>query len=1258
MPDTLTWEEAQPQANTFSWEDAQPTRAPTTEESGQIAGQIAASAKAQEAGRAKGADNTGMTGVVAQTILGDAKPDESLAKLALRIGGSPFQLLDAALPHLTDEERKSLAKTSPDWEKTEAGAELLGKIAPFLIPIGAAAEGARGASAISKVAGSAFGAGAATQLPEVARQSGSVFGDPKNTPGQKILAGGELGITAGIAALGLGGAAMPAKAMAEKLNVTPEANQTFVDTAKVLPRATSEAIKTEIEKGKNEEINTKNENVQQPVGPLPGAEGATPPDAGAEQVVKPTPPGTPAPNPETRQEHLLAGDLVPAIKQGDGQIVTAQPGDHHADIIARSSKEGVLADGEKGFMDKTGNFLSREQASAALGEKNPLHSEKLYELQKPETKAVTAVVPKKTAATSFQSLDEIDASKLTSTQKTKARDAFLKSKGVQPPRDESRPIVSMGGKAPGDPGEIHQANLAALGSSLKTLADSNPRPAVTRAFNLGEHLAPIKDGIQNTLQGLRAVGSYLKTKLEGFPEFGKFDGLLGDRHLALSESALNARRFVKDATKAIPDKLTREAISNWVDNGGDEAKLRQGLSSTEDRYKPGYERALKLTDEEQTIAKNIQNYFEARLTDAQQAGILEDGIENYIHRYFEKDSPWKQSILNELRSGIFTGQPALAKQRVFEYDHEAEDAGYKPEKDFVKRVAAYDLALNKAIADRQLVKGLMNLKTPGGEPWISVGGVSKKIGGVGTDSALLIKPTVKPKNLAEYRTFDHPALRKWKWVAEGDDGKPILVQGSVLVHPDALPQVRALFESSRIRANPLGRAALNLGSTVKNTMLDLSLFHQFQIGVHAGEHQRFNTFKQAEPIDLTDTDQRGLVRGGMVIGDTTGRQHFDEGLSGSSLSRHLPLGIGDKIQQYKEYLFGDYIPRLKMQTGLMALERNRKLFPNLSPDEVNHLTANQMNAAFGELNYAMMGRSATAQDAFRLTLLSPDFTEARMRFAGQSITKYGGRPHFDEGKLKIGEQGKALLFGAFALYMTARIINKLTNGAYHFELENAFNVIRNGKAYSLRTVQGDIIHAATDPASFVRNRLNPVYGRTAMEIASGRDTFGRKRDMGQQATDAAKTVIPISARGLFSGREQSLAESLMNSMGVTEHRESATQRISQLADAWKAKNKVYGEPGEFIYDPDKDKFRNITLAARYSDAPSVRSEILKANQQGVPTSAIVKHYNLSAKHLFTGSTKANEEKFKASLTPDQRKQYQDALKERNDISIKVKNSVP
>lgn len=812
-------------------------------------------------------------------------------------------------------------------------------------------------------------------------------------------------------------------------------------------------------------------------------------------------------------------------------------------------------------------------------------------------------------------------------------------------------LVGMGGALA--EGEAPKPSLGALTDSLRTLAEQTPESKPSEAFNLGKSYAALKDNVSSAVSGLKAAAQYMKLKLEGKPVFTDYKRALGQRHLELSESVHNAKQFAKTSEKAVPDKTTQEAISNWIDTGGDPALLAQAAKETKARYAPGYEAAQKLTPEQVTIAQNVRNYFESRLQDAIDAGILEAGIEDYIHRTYEKESPWKAGAIAELRSGVFTGQPSFAKKRVFQYDFEAEKAGYKPIKSFIKRIAAYDLSLNKAIADRKLVKSMMEIKMPDGRPMIDVAGIGVEVPKEGATEATLIKPSYKPtdaetpvNNRGDYKPYDYPALRKWKWVANDANGNPILVQGDVLIHPDAIPKVKALFESSSIRKNALGRSALAVSSTIKQTMLDLSGFHPTQITVHGWEHRSDIPFgkttakvfgRDAREIDFSDPDTRGLIKGGLVVGDTRGYELFSEGLTGSSLTRHIP-GIGKVTQAMNQWLFGDYIPRLKVATGLHALERNRQRFPKLNQEELYHLTANQMNAAFGELNYEMMGRSKTTQDFWRLALLAPDFLEARARFASQAVTKYGA------------EQRQALILGAAALYITARIANKLLNGEYHFEPKNAFSVIYNKKAYSLRTVQGDILHMFSEPSKFLYGRLNPVFGRTALEAVTERDYFGRKRTYSQQAKDFATTVVPISLRGLLNPREQTLMESMLNAIGITERRSTSSETINDLAQKFKEDHKIRTDPGEFIYDPDKDPFRGVKQAATFGDEQDVSKAVAEALDKGdINAEQLKKHFSGYATRPFTGS-KSHDTQFYNQLSDDNKLLFNEARKERKEVT--------
>jgi hypothetical protein len=309
------------------------------------------------------------------------------------------------------------------------------------------------------------------------------------------------------------------------------------------------------------------------------------------------------------------------------------------------------------------------------------------------------------------------------------------------------------------------------------------------------------------------------------------------------------------------------------------------------------------------------------------------------------------------------------------------------------------------------------------------------------------------------------------------------------------------------------------------------------------------------------------------------------------------------------------------------LDRNRARFTKdltsgkMSEDALYRLTADQANAAFGEQNYIMLERSKTTQDLLRLIFLAPDFLEARGRFVGQGMTKYGT------------EQRVALGLGAVTMYMLARMVNKALDDQYHFEPENLFNVIWKNNAYSLRTVQGDVLHLLEKPVQFWMSRLNPVYGRTAMEMATGRDWFGRKRTMPEQAWDAASNIVPISLR---SSRERTMWESALNAFGVTARRYNDVDDAFKLAQKWKTAHGV-PEKGEFIYDPDKDPLRGLKIALSRQDDAGAVLEIKKLiDAKATTIHKLNQYFDRYATMPFSGS-RSHERQFIGSLTEDQRK---------------------
>ena len=109
---------------------------------------------------------------------------------------------------------------------------------------------------------------------------------------------------------------------------------------------------------------------------------------------------------------------------------------------------------------------------------------------------------------------------------------------------------------------------------------------------------------------------------------------------------------------------------------------------------------------------------------------------------------------------------------------------------------------------------------------------------------------------------------------------------------------------------------------------------------------------------------------------------FSEGMASSGLINKIP-GIGPLMRNIPNICSRGISPRLKMEMATRAYGRNKTRYgKKLTDDQIQFLTGQQANAAFGELNYDMMGRNKTFQDVMRLVLLAPDFLEARAKFRG------------------------------------------------------------------------------------------------------------------------------------------------------------------------------------------------------------------------------------------------------------------------------------
>jgi len=678
------------------------------------------------------------------------------------------------------------------------------------------------------------------------------------------------------------------------------------------------------------------------------------------------------------------------------------------------------------------------------------------------------------------------------------------------PKNEDMFAAGPGAKTKGAKGET-PSDIEQLASTLPDQkVKSNPlKDAVSDAL---QTIQGIKKGVVNSFNALKDIGQKIWDAYRKPPEWTQFKDMLGEYELNKQKSGLEASKFVKKIQESIPKEI-QEAITMYIDSGGE----------------------TDLPEEYKTLAENVKNYFDSRADQAIEAGVIDHAVENYVHRIWNRDSKAGERITAETNAGMFQQNPKLAKQRVLKSISEGEELGLTmKDKRIGYLLTAYDTSLNEAIAARGFIKSLLNGKAKDGRPLVDVSGSGKivpKEGSMGLDKKMrpkeipdsyIIKPKTKPAESIDYKPIDHPSLRKWKWLGNDADYNPILMQGDLVVHPEIYNHMKNILGKSAIREFKVwghrpGEALLNGVKQLKSTLLSLSMFHQVQEGVHAIGHE-VNPFNVKE-IDLNDPLQADLVKHGVIAFSHNAMSDFAEGVYSSGLVSKIPI-IGRQMQAYGNYLFQGWIPNLKMEMAKQAYERNTKRYADkLNKDQIMELTAKEANAAFGELNYEMMGRNKTIQDMFRLVALAPDFLEARAKFVGQAFKPYGR------------EQAAALVRLAAYMTVAAQATNYLVNG--ETDWTQPFSIKIDGKYYTLRSVPGDMMHLVTDPRSFSYHRLNPTITKPMIEALTGRNIFGQKQDIYSQMGDWLKGQAPIPLQGLVMDKaDMNLLDSVLQSAGV------------------------------------------------------------------------------------------------------------------------------
>lgn len=766
----------------------------------------------------------------------------------------------------------------------------------------------------------------------------------------------------------------------------------------------------------------------------------------------------------------------------------------------------------------------------------------------------------------------------------------------------------------------------------------------------------------------QAVTETIKDAAKGAREPSELDKRVGELDWLLQRAVGQSRDMGKTMRKQVRDANLRRAAAIWIDTPGDAATktstIRTALSDlqlnpelwrkTPNEVKRAMETAANMPSEGVQFAESLREYYARRNQDAVDHSLFEHGLEDYFTHVWGNEKNMPDDLRGAIGGGRVQTYWQFSRQRKLGTFLDGIMRGKIPQLDPANVLPFYNYTLDRAIASRSFIKNITdNMVASDGRAVVAPTGTLSRVPQGQPTEASLVRPKGKTGEIADYKTINHPALRKWKWMANDENGKPILSQNDLVVHPEHYERLARMMDMSRLKGSRVSEALLRASTEVKGFKLGLlSAFHQVHVGSHALFHWTlpFNFkdprfFTPEGDIKWNSPDVRFAIEKGhlKIAPDARELKIFAEGLLSPGLIHKIPV-VGPWSRAYSEWTFGEYIPKLKLKTFSAAMPRNLRWYRGkLSEDAIAARVGDAVNNAYGELNNLFLGkigRNPGTQRMLRGIFLAPDFGEARLRFVGKGLTSYGT------------EERLALATMFITLYTAARVGNWLSHGDPELDPKRAFQVKSGKHWWSMRSVIGDLDRAFLDTSRFFYVRLNPLYSRTAADWLFGRDINGRKLSpMEKIVKRPLNQLVPIQFQALTRD-DQALWESLIGAMGLGAVSDTPQQDVYQLVDKWMKnsddpKLQAAFKRREAEVFPPSD-YMKLRYALRHDDEEGARKayeELLKTRKPATITDAM-----LPGKP-FTGSF-PNELKFRNSLTDAQRKVYDQARQEQKEMYSK------
>lgn len=477
----------------------------------------------------------------------------------------------------------------------------------------------------------------------------------------------------------------------------------------------------------------------------------------------------------------------------------------------------------------------------------------------------------------------------------------------------------------------------------------------------------------------------------------------GARDLVSHDANVQADRHEKEILATVPKRSLGQAIKEASETGSAQPK-----DATQ-------------------IDRALQLYIDTKNAELQGAGTEAEQFAKYGGKFTPEQTALRESMLKLTPEQKRIGDAIVEENRM--RGEQAQNLGVLGQLQEAYNTRLWDLgegrpagAIGKFTLDtaRQKARSLesiyqgwaqgLELKVKGAVASQKLG--EKQLGNVMADRSLMVlgeaNGLISDQEHPGWVRLEHPGFTKFiqggEGALEGTKGYKV----SMLAEPELGNRLNKIMQPSTLDRIVGVKAATKAAEVTKASILFTSFFHHRAFLIT----HMFSTpdvFQAMRPIEAMKRGREAVqagdetLRAGVRNGLTLGRiQDYDE------LARQEKTAIGAKIDkiagvgqaarlmhamldQQQNFLFHKMSPALKANAFLLEMRAQSKanaaklLSGEMTIDDVAKNAAKLVNDQFGGINLQREGRSPTAQHAFRLLALAPDWTETKIRLMANSL---------------------------------------------------------------------------------------------------------------------------------------------------------------------------------------------------------------------------------------------------------------------------------